>query len=157
MPTEPKNVACQPGALFCLRRNVKNGGPAPADSQNVNPLAPYYLVYVHDDGMVRFSFAQPKECLILLRDLCAQKEDVYEKLCDLFDTRTKNGADMNHYDGLIQKVLVSITRTFQRRATAALLAGRGGILPTAAETPQPGSDDFELITWVVILATKDAS
>ena len=101
---------------------------------------------------MRFSFAQPKECLLLLRDLCAQKESANEKLCDLFDAKTKDGADMTHYDGLIQKALASIARTFQRRATAALLSGRGGVLPTAAETPHAESDDFELVTWVVILA-----
>ena len=101
---------------------------------------------------MRFSFAQPKECLLLLRDLCAQKESANEKLCDLFDAKTKDGADMTHYDGLIQKALASIARTFQRRATATLPAGRGGVLPTAAETPHADPDDFELIPWVVILA-----
>jgi SNF2 family DNA or RNA helicase len=150
VPPESKSAACQPGTLFCLRRTAKDGS-TPTDSQKLNPLDPHYLVYIHDDGTVRFSFAQPKECLLLLRDLCAQKESVDERLCDLFDAKTNNGADMTHYDGLIQKALASIARTFQRRATAALLAGRGGILPTAAETPRAESDDFELVTWVVIL------
>ena len=31
-------------------------------------------------------------------------------------------------------------------ATAALLAGRGGVPPTADETPHADSDDFELLT-----------
>ncbi|CAN5280326.1 DEAD/DEAH box helicase [soil metagenome] len=151
VPPDSKIPACQPGALFCLRRTVP-GGSAPSDSQNLNPLAPYFLVYVLDDGTVRLTFARPKECLLLLRDLCAQKENAIEKLCDLFDQRTGDGADMSHYDGLIQKALASIERTFQVRATHALLADREGVLPTAAETPQADSGDFELITWVVILA-----
>jgi SNF2 family DNA or RNA helicase len=151
VPSESKLAACQPGALFCLRRTAKNG-TAPADSQNLNPLAPHYLVYVHDDGTVRFTFAQPKECLLLLRDLCARKPEAFTALCDLFDQRTRDGADMSHYDGLIKKALDSIERTFQRRATAALLAGRGGLLPTVAETPHADSGDFELVTWIVILA-----
>lgn len=156
VPAELKTAACQPGAIFCLRRATKNGS-VPPDSQNLNPLAPHYLVYIHDDGTVRFSFAQPKECLALLRDLCAQKEGVHETLCNLFDARTREGSDMSHYNGLIQRALASIARTFQRRATVALLAGRGGILPTAAETPQADADDFELLTWVVILAPNTAS
>ena len=57
---------------------------------------------------------------------------------------------MTHYDGLIQKALASIQHTFQRRAAVALLSGRGGMLPTAAETPNADSSDFELITWLVI-------
>ena len=151
VPPDSKSATCQPGALFCLRRTAKNGS-SPADSQNLNPLAPHYLVYVHDDGTVRFTFAQPKECLLLLRDLCAQKPEALTKLCDLFDAKTKDGTDMSHYDGLIQKALASIERTFQRRATAVLLSGRSGVLPTASETPHADSGDFELVTWVVILA-----
>ena len=57
---------------------------------------------------------------------------------------------MTHYDILIQKALASIQHTFQRRAAVALLSGRGGMLPTAAETPKADSTDFELITWLVI-------
>ena len=64
---------------------------------------------------------------------------------------------MSHYNTLIQKALASIERTFQRRATAALLSGRGGILPTAAETPRADSGDFELLTWVVILSPTTGS
>lgn len=36
-------------------------------------------------------------------------------------------------------------------ATAALLAGHGGVLSTADEPPHADSDDFELPTWVVIV------
>jgi hypothetical protein len=56
----------QPGVIFCLRHRVvsdlRNGTASrPSDASRLNPLAPYYLVYVHDDGTVRFGFAQPKE------------------------------------------------------------------------------------------------
>jgi hypothetical protein len=58
---------------------------------------------------------------------------------------------MSHYDNLIHKALASIEHTFRRRAAATLLSGRGGILPTAAETPDAAQGQFELITWLVIL------
>lgn len=44
----------------------------------------------------------------------------------------------------------SIKRTFARRATNALLAGRDGLLPMASETPT-SSDDMELVTWLIIM------
>ncbi|MDP2267725.1 MAG: ATP-dependent helicase, partial [Deltaproteobacteria bacterium] len=122
----------------------------PADSPQINPLAPHYLVYVHDDGTVRFSFAQPKESLLLLRAIAAGETAPLIKLCDLFDAATKDGADMRHYDGLIQKALASIVHTFRRRAATVLLSGRGGILPTASETPDRDQGEFELVTWLVI-------
>ncbi len=154
VPPDAKSPACRPGALFCLRR-APGKGAAPANSQDLNPLAPHYLVYVHDDGTARFSFAQPKECLLLLRDLCAHRPGAIRNLCDLFDRQTQGGSDMSHYDSLIRKALTSIERTFQKRATSALLSGRGGVLPTAAEIPKAESDDFELVTWLVIQRMKD--
>jgi SNF2 family DNA or RNA helicase len=153
---EELSVKAQPGALFCLRHRAtakKPSDPAakPSDSARLNPLAPYYLVYVHDDGTVRFSFAQPKECILLLRDLAAGEPAAFEKLCDLFDQRTSDGADMSHYNGLLTKALASIEHTFQKRAAASLLSGRGALLPTAAEAPTSDGDDFDLVTWLVLL------
>jgi SNF2 family DNA or RNA helicase len=150
------DLSARPGALFCLRH--RSSAPKPgqlksevANSNHLNPLAPYYLVYVHDDGTVRFSFAQPKESILLMRDLAAGEPSAFEKLCDLFDQCTKDGTDMSHYDDLLRKALASIERTFQRRATASLLSSRDAVLPTAAEVPTTKGDDFDLVTWLVIL------
>ncbi|MCX7002741.1 MAG: hypothetical protein NTV22_05635 [bacterium] len=115
-------------------------------------MAPYFLVYVHDDGTVRFSFAQPKESLLLMRDLAAGHASALEKLCDLFDARTKNGADMSHYDGLIQKALASISHTFHKRAASSLQASRSATLPAAGDMPSDDAAAFDLVTWLVILA-----
>jgi superfamily II DNA or RNA helicase len=150
--------ACRPGVIFCLRHG-KGGGiqpdrsgsePRPSDSAQINPLAPHYLVYVHDDGTVRFSFAQPKESLLLLRSIAAGETAPLIQLCDQFDAETKDGSDMSHYSGIIKKALASIQHTFRRRAAVALLSGRGGLLPTAAETPDQDQGEFELVTWLVI-------
>jgi SNF2 family DNA or RNA helicase len=152
-------VTAQPGAIFCLRLRTKSPGATAAsgksaDSTKLNPLAPYFLVYVHDDGMVRFSFAQPKETMLLLRDLAAGEPTAFEKLCDLFDQRTKDGADMSHYDELLKKALASIEHTFQRRAAASLLASRSALLPTNSEAPTSNGDDFNLVTWLVIMDSQ---
>lgn len=155
-PKEDLFVKAQPGALFCLRHRAKAGkesGPSgkPTDSARLNPLAPYYLVYVHDDGTVRFSFAQPKESILLLRDLAAEEPVAFEQLSDLFDHGTKDGADMSQYDEILTKALASIEHTFQKRAAASLLSGRGALLPAAAEAPTSDGSDFDLVTWLVIL------
>jgi REP element-mobilizing transposase RayT len=149
-------IKAQPGALFCLRhrataRKSADASGRPADCPQLNPLAPYYLVYVHDDGTVRFSFAQPKECLLLLRDLASGEPAAFETLCDLFDRRTHDGTDMRHCDGLLRKALASIEHTFHRRAAASLLSNRGAVLPTATESPSASGDDFDLVTWLVIM------
>ncbi len=148
-------TAGRPGAIFCLRQRAVTGARPPSsgqhsDASRLNPLAPYYLVYVHDDGTVRFSFAQPKEAILLLRDLAAGEAAAFEKLCDVFDGRTQGGADMSHYDGLLHKALASIERTFQRRAATSLFSGRGAVLPKVDEAPTSSGDDFDLVTWLVI-------
>jgi SNF2 family DNA or RNA helicase len=156
VPTKPEQPVGQPGVIFCLRHKAQ--APS-ADSKSkdsdtagkINPLGRYYLIYVHDDGTVRITFTQPKQALNLFRDLAAGHPGANEKLCDLFDKRTGDGSDMTHYDGLIKKALDSIAHTFSKRAAASLFSGRDGKLPTTAETPTELENEYELLTWLVVM------
>jgi superfamily II DNA/RNA helicase len=65
--------------IFCLRQR-DNKRPT-----EVNPLAPYYLVYVLDDGNVCLMFMQPKQALGLFRALAANHASALTDLCDSFD------------------------------------------------------------------------
>jgi len=149
-------VKPRPGALFCLRHRAAAKKPSDspdklASTSKLNPLAPYYLLYIHDDGTVRYSFAQPKESILLLRDLAAGEPTAFEKLSDLFDQRTQDGSDMSLYNTLLGKALASVEHTFKKRAAASLLSGRSAVLPTADQAPTNNGDDFDLVTWLVIL------
>ena len=117
----------------------------------VNPMSPYFLIYMHNDGTARFTFARPKETMLLMRDLAANEPNAFERLCEMFDQRTNDGADMSHYDQMLAKALQSIEHTFQRRAATGLMSGRDSVLPTATETPTSDSHEFDLVTWLVIL------
>lgn len=152
-------IAAQPGVIFCLRHRasaqpLSDTSSKFVDSSKLNPLAPYYLVYVHDDGTVRFSFAQPKEAMLMLRDLAAGEPSAFDKLGDAFDQRTQDGADMSLYDRLLSRALASIEHTFKRRAAAALLSGRDASLPHSGEVPTSDGDSFDLVTWLVIMEAK---
>jgi hypothetical protein len=155
VPPKPEVPVAQSGVLFCLRHRIGDGANLPSgrprDSSQLNPLAPYYLVYILDDGTVRFTFAQPKQTVLLLRDLAADEPQAFEQLCSLFDARTSDGADMSHYDELLKKALASIESTFQKRATTGLLASRDAVLPTIDETPRADGTEFDLVTWLVIM------
>ena len=144
VPTDPALPASQPGVLFCLRQRDDK---RPTE---VNPLAPYYLVYVLDDGNVRLTFMQPKQCLELFRTLAAGHVSALTALCDAFDARTQNGQEMSHETRLLDSAVESIKRTFARRAAASLFSGRDGTLPKVSETPS-SSADLELVTWLVIM------
>ncbi len=148
VPPDPSVPISQPGVLFCLRQRDDK---RPTE---VNPLAPHYLVYVLDDGTVRLTFMQPKQCLELFRVLAAGRAEALTALCNAFDARTENGADMSHETRLVAAAMESIKHNFARRATVSLLSGRDGLLPLASETPS-SADDMELVTWLVIQRQKD--
>jgi len=154
VPPNPEYQVIAPGVIYCLRQKVGQASSLPDRKQDacatvVNPLQPYYLVYVRQDGTVRYGFAQPKQILEILRLLCGEKTVPYEELCNLFDQETKNGADMSAYSALLQKAVDSIVATFRRRVAAGLQSGRDFVIPKRDAQANEQSD-FELITWLVI-------
>lgn len=148
VPPDPSIPVSQPGIIFCLRQ-CDNKRPT-----EVNPLAPYYLVYVLDDGNVRLTFMQPKQALELFRALASNHTSAFTDLCDAFDARNGTGSDMSHESALLDSAMESIKRTFARRATSSLLSGRDGLLPTTSETPT-SSDDMELVIWLVVMKKRE--
>jgi hypothetical protein len=144
VPIHPDFAVIQPGLIFCLRQ--ESGGK----SETVNPLQPYFLVYVLDDGNVRFTFTNPKQILEILRATCAGQTQPYEALCRAFDQGTQQGTDMSSVDRLLQAALTSVQRTFTRRAANSLISSRSAVLPTRAEQVTERTE-FELITWFVVL------
>ena len=147
MPPHPEHKVIAPGVIFCLKQKGDTKG-----GDTVNPLQPYYLVYVLNDGTVRFTFAQPKQILEIYRLLCSGKSAAYAQLCQLFDNETHNGSDMSLYNRLLDATVESIARTFQKRVAAGLQSGRDFIIPNQNEQASE-TTDFELITWLVIKST----
>jgi hypothetical protein len=145
VPTHPDYQQIAPGVIFCLKQLGDTSG-----NETVNPLQPYFLVYVRDDGVVRYTFAQPKQVLEIYRLLCVEKTTPYEALCNLFDKETQNGSDLKRYNALLEKAVESLTHTFKKRALTGLLSGRGGILPEVSKQVS-ATTDFELVTWLVIM------
>ena len=144
VPSHPDYSIIAPGVVFCLRQKADS-----TENEQINPTQPYFLVYIKDDGEVRFTFVQPKQILEMYRLLCAEEEVPYDELCALFDQLTNNGANMTQYNNLLQKTVDSLSRTYEKRTIGNLLSGRGGVMPSEAEHICH-TTDFELITWLVI-------
>ena len=159
VPPHPDYKIIGPGVIFCLRQETTPSAAAMYDAdrskggsaETINPLKPYFLVYVLDDGNVRFGFAHPKQILEIYRLLCAGKSEPYKDLCNIFDQQTEHASDMSHYNQLLKKGLASIQTSFQKRAAANLVSSRSAVLPLMTETPSSEGTDFDLITWLVIL------
>lgn len=144
VPTRKDIASLSPGVIFCLKQKGDTTG-----NEAINPLQPHFLVYVRDDGVVRYTFAQAKQILDIFRTLCAEEPRADEDLCRLFDEVTQDGRDMSRYSDLLEKAVSSIVSTFRKRNAGNLLSGRGGTL-VSREKQVSAATDFELITWVVI-------
>jgi SNF2 family DNA or RNA helicase len=143
-PPNSKYPIISPGVIFCLKQKGDSRG-----SETINPLQPYFIIYVLDDKVVRYTFAQPKQILEIYRVLCAGNPVPYEQICNLFDQETCNGSDMDKYSNLLKLAVSSIASTFQKRAVSHLQSGRGAMLVDQDKQVKE-ADDFELITWLVI-------
>lgn len=152
VPPHPDYKVIGPGVIFCFRLEDQRRGTTDtksSPSESINPLHPYFLVYVLDDGNVRFGFAHPKQILDIYRILCSGKSDPYTQLCNLFDQQTNHGSDMHAYDTLLQKAVDSLAATFRKRVATGMQTGRGFIIPNEHEQVHEKTD-LELVTWLII-------
>jgi SNF2 family DNA or RNA helicase len=146
VPTATEHASVKPGVIYCLRQQADHTAKG---SEAVNPLSPYFLVYLQADGVVRYNFAAPKQILEIFRALCQGKTEPYADLCKLFDAETSHGQDMAVYSALLDKAVAAIAAQFSRKNAANLFSGRGGKLMDTHKIVK-ANDDFELITWLVI-------
>ena len=134
----------KPGAIYCLRQKGVTDG-----NEEVNPLQPYFLVYVRDDGTVRYNYTNAKQILEIYRLLCQGQTEPYQYLCDIFNAETNNGQKMDKYADLLKKAVDEIIRVFKKRGTQKLLTDRSAlIIPKAKQINEV--NNFELITWLVL-------
>lgn len=144
VPTNSEYPIIAPGVIFCLKQK----GDC-LDNKTVNPLQPYFLVYVRENKEVRLTFAQPKQILEIYQLLCAGCTVPYEELCNLFDRQTNNGFDMSLYNDLLKRAVDSIAGIYNKRLIGHLLSSRSAVLVEQAHQVK-ATTDFELITWLVI-------
>jgi hypothetical protein len=140
---EEGNVA-RPGIVFCLKQI------GDVTEQSVNPLAPYFLVYVRANGEVRYAFAQAKQTLELYRALCTNKTTPMQTLHTHFDQLTNHLGNLENESRLLRTALESIRDSFKKRTAQNLFAGRGTVIPKAEEQVTE-TTAFQLVTWLVIL------
>ena len=157
VPPHPEYKVIAPGVIFCFQQEKTSDVSGAGDSgaakggatEAINPLQPYFLVYVLDDGNVRFGFAHRKQILDIYRILCSGKGEAYTQLCNLFDQQTNHGTDMKAYDVLLHKAVESVAAMFRKRAASGLQNSRTFVLPKEQEQVHD-TTDLELVTWLVI-------
>ena len=140
-------VDIKPGVIFCLRQVIEEDDGK--EGKKLNPLHPYYLVYISDDGKVSIGFTNPKQILERFSQLCVDKEKHGKVLCRLFNAETSHGTDMTIYEMLIDAVMESIRAEYNRKVNDYLDSNPNALLPTA-DSQITEETEFELVTWLVI-------
>ena len=140
-------VDIKPGVIFCLKQVFEEEDDK--EGVKLNPIHPYYLVYVTDDEKVSIGFTNPKRILEHLSQLCIGKTTPNQERCHWFNAETDNGADMTIYEILIAAATTSIRDAYNRKVADQLDASRDALLPTA-DSQITEKTAFELVTWLVI-------
>lgn len=134
----------KPGVVFCLKQKGDSDG-----NEEVNPLNPYFLVYIRSDGNVRFNYTNAKQILEIYRMMCQGRQSPYEKLCELFNTETNSGEKMSAYTELLEKAVDEIVRVFKKRGNQRLTTDRGAlVIPPSHQINE--LESFELVTWLIV-------
>ena len=136
------------GVIFFLRQqNVSTD----KREKKASPIYPLYAVYIRRNGDIRHGCTSTKQVLDLFEAAAVGKAEPLQKLCIQFDSETQNGANMADYNKLLQTVI-----TYIGSAHTTTQANNLGIdgpddlkLTLESESPRD-SNDFELVTWLVI-------
>lgn len=134
----------KPGVIFTLRQ-VKGKD----QSKEQNPLFPYYMVYITDDGEVQLSFLHAKKILDYYKKLCSGKGEVLKELVEEFNKETNDGRNMKHYSDLLEASIENLIGKKHDIGVASLFS-KGGT--TMQRSLFDGIEDFELITFLVLKA-----
>jgi len=63
-------------------------------SENPNALHPYYMIYISQDGEVKYNYLQAKMSLDIYKKLCSGQKEALQELVDQFNDDTKDGKKM---------------------------------------------------------------
>ncbi len=141
----PVNI--KPGVIFCLKQKSETADDP--EGKKRNPIHPYYLVHISDDGEVSIGFTNPKRILEYFSRLCVEKTVPDQDLCNWFNAETDNGNDMTIYEMLLDTARNSIRAEYNRKVSDQLDASTDALLPIA-DTQITDKTEFELVTWLVI-------
>ena len=141
IPPELKDEV-EPGVIFLLRQVTGT-----TESQERNPLSPYYLVYIGEDQQVKLSYIKSKKLLDYYKKLCLSKDEVLHELVKDFNMETNDGKDMEKYSNLLVETIENILGKKQEAGVKSLFS-KGGT--ATVKNDINALEEFELVTFLII-------
>lgn len=132
-----------PGVIFTLKQ--KNDSTTQSKYQNATH--PYYIVYITNDGEVKYNYIQAKTSLDIYKKLCTGYKDIVMDLVQLFNKETKDGKKMGFYSELLEETISNIIGEKQTSDLSTLFDTG---VSSLGDNKIAWLDDFELITFLII-------
>lgn len=130
------------GVIFVLC-NRNNG----VNINKQNRLHPFYLVYLTEDGAVKYNHLDVKSTLDVLRATAKGRTEPLLDLCRIFNRETRDGVKMDKYSNLLLDAVQSIIDVKESKDLDTLFKVGSKVLFSGKID---GLNDFELISFVVI-------
>ena len=132
----------QPGVIFTLKQ-IKGY----EQTREQNALFPYFMVYIADDGEVRYSYLHVKKQLDFYKKLCSGSKEVANDLVRIFNNETNDGRNMKKYSDLLESAIENIIGKKEEMGVASLFSKGGTSLQKSLYS---GLEEFELVTFLII-------
>lgn len=130
-----------PGVIFTLRQLRGE-----EQTKENNPFYPLYVVYITQEGEVKWTAAHAKTILDIYKKLSANSNEIAADLVALFNRETDNGTDMEAYTDLLAQTIDHI-RGKKVEVGRLSLFSSGGTVTSGADV---SLDDYELVTFLII-------
>ena len=65
----------KPGTIFCLRLKEERSHEILGKLEKFNPIAPYFLCYVYDNGEIKYNYTNLKQLLDIYKLLCNKEKN----------------------------------------------------------------------------------
>ena len=132
----------KPGVIYCLKKtdSYKN-------ESDKNPIYPYYMAYVKEDGEIIYNYSNVKKILDIYKSLCIGNNKVLNDLVEEFNEETKNQKKMDKYKDLLTDVTDDILGKIEEQDTLNIfsLGDLSGML-----NDNKNQEEFEIVSYLVI-------
>ena len=130
------------GVIYCLKKidSYKN-------ESDKNPIYPYYMAYVKEDGEIIYNYSNVKKILDIYKALCIGNNKILNDLVEEFNEETKNQKKMDKYKDLLTDVTNDIVGKIEEQDTLNIfsLGDLSGMLDN-----NTNQEEFEIVSYLVI-------
>ena len=137
-----ESLGIEKGVIYVLKNTINE-----INIKKQNLIHPYYMVYVKDDGSIKFNHLEIKNILDVLRASCKNVSEPIKDICKKFNKETKDGYKMDKYSSLLKDAIESIINVKEEKDLKSLFTVGSQVL---FQETFKGLDDFELIAFVVV-------